>query len=87
VSTTIRMVRALIPTFNLTLRMCLTIAMLSIRTHAVVGTLDSTEAFGNCFGADTEDICLWGMVQKNQFGLITSLMLIVYGSVLVGAHS
>jgi len=71
------MVRALIPWFNATVRLCVIITIISIQTRAEVGAVSAAEDFGNCFGGPTEDINLWGMVQKNQLVWITSLMLIV----------
>ena len=76
-STTNRMVRALIPWFYVAVRTCLTFTILSIQAHAVVGTLGSAEVFENCFGPPAEDINQWGMIQKDQFAVITSLLLIV----------
>src|SRR5882724_9212739 len=71
------MVRALIPWFNVAVRLCVIVAILSTQTLAEVGVVGATEDFGNCFGGPAEDINLWGMVQKNESILITTLMLIV----------
>lgn len=72
-----RTLRTLIKWFGVTLGLCVVIAILSTQTRAEVGTVNASEDFGNCFGGATEDINLWGMVQKNQSVLITTLMLIV----------
>lgn len=72
-----KMVRALIPWFNVTVRLCVIITILSTQTRAEVGTVSATEDFGNCFGGPAEDINLWGMVQRNESVLIITLMLIV----------
>jgi biopolymer transport protein ExbB/TolQ len=66
-----KMVRALIPWFNPPVRVCLIITTLSIQTHAQVGAIVT-----HCFGEPTEDINLWGMINKYPLVSITNLMLI-----------
>ena len=67
-----KMVRALIPWFNLTVRVYVIVTIFSIQTRAQVGAIVT-----HCFGEPTEDFNLWEMIYQYPLVSITNLMLIV----------
>ena len=73
VSVTPKKKRALIISVGIVLPICVTLILFSIQSQ------DAPGMYTNCFGRDTEDINLWGMVQKNEMVLIAALILIVMG--------
>lgn len=69
--------RALILSVGIVLPICVTLILFSIQSQGAPAVHTGTEDFGNCFGGATEDINLWGMVQKNEMVSIAALVLIV----------
>ena len=70
------LVLALVRWFGSTAAVCVTIDVVVSPTGAENAS-GVTEEFGTCFYAFSEDVGIWGMIQKNQLGLIITLILIV----------